>query len=103
MHKRSKLYVFFYFSKFFSELDSSKISSQHANYRGLVGGHNLRDSAGNWVGPGQPDPSPSCFVPNGFGPAKPKIFLGRVVPARSVKIVTQPGPKPRRDFFGLCR
>jgi hypothetical protein len=24
------------------------------------------------IGPGQPDPSQSCFVPNGFRPAKPK-------------------------------
>jgi hypothetical protein len=50
-------------------------------------------SAGNWAGPGQSGPSPSCFVSNGFGQTKPKIFLGRVVPARSVKTVAQPGPK----------
>jgi hypothetical protein len=60
-------------------------------------------SAGNWAGPGQPDSSPSYFVPNEFGPAKPKWFLGRAVPARSIKTVVQPGPKPRRAFFGPCR
>jgi hypothetical protein len=60
-------------------------------------------SAGNWAGPGQPGPSPLCFVLNGFEPAKPKIFLARAVPARSVKTVAQPGPKPRRAFFGHCR
>jgi hypothetical protein len=42
-------------------------------------------SAGNWVGPGQPGPSPSCFVPNGFGPGNPKKLLDRVVRVRSVK------------------
>jgi hypothetical protein len=47
-------------------------------------------SAGNWVGAGQLGPSPSCFVPNGFGSAKPKRFLGRAVPDRSVK--QWPGP-----------
>jgi hypothetical protein len=52
-------------------------------------------SAGNWAGPGQPGPSPSCFVPNGFGPGKPKHFLGRAVPARSVKTFVGPcRPKP---------
>jgi hypothetical protein len=60
-------------------------------------------SAGNWVGPGQPGPSPSCFVPNGFGPGKLKYFLGRAVPARSVKTVAQLSPKPRRAFIGPCR
>jgi shikimate O-hydroxycinnamoyltransferase len=63
----------------------------------------LVTSAGNWAVPGRPGPSPSCFVPNGFGPRKPKQFLGRAVPARSVKTVAQPGPKPRRDFVGPCR
>jgi hypothetical protein len=37
-------------------------------------------SAGNWAGPGQPVPSPSCFMPNGFGPGKAKQFL--VVPCQ---------------------
>jgi hypothetical protein len=60
-------------------------------------------SAGNWVGPGQPSLSPSCFVPNGFGPGKTKQFLGRAVPARSVKTVAQPSPKQRRVFVGSCR
>jgi hypothetical protein len=60
-------------------------------------------SAGNWAGPDQPGPSPSCFVPNGFGPAKPKRFFGRAVPAQSIKTVVQPGPKPRRVFFGPCQ
>jgi hypothetical protein len=60
-------------------------------------------SAGNWAGPDQPGSSPLCFVPNGFGPEKPKQFLGRAVPARSVKTVAQPGPKPRRAFVGPCR
>jgi hypothetical protein len=60
-------------------------------------------SAGNWAEPGQPGPNPSCFVPNGFGPGKPKHFWGRAVPARSVKIVAQSGPKPRRAFVGPCR
>jgi hypothetical protein len=53
--------------------------------------------------PGQPGLSPLCFVSNGFGPTKLKRFLGRVVPARSVKTVVQPGPKPRRAFFRSCR
>jgi hypothetical protein len=60
-------------------------------------------SAENWAVPGRPGPSPSCFVPNGFGLRKPKQFLGRAVPARSVKTVAQPGPKPRRAFVGPCR
>jgi hypothetical protein len=55
------------------------------------------------IGPSQPGPSPSCFGPNEFGPGKPKQFLGRDVPARSVKTVAQPGPKPRRAFVGPCR
>lgn len=42
-------------------------------------------SAGNRAGPGQPVPSPSCFVPNEFGPVKSKKLLDHVVPARSVK------------------
>jgi hypothetical protein len=46
-------------------------------------------SAGNWAGSGQPGPSPLSFVPNGFRLAKPKRFLGRAVPARSVKTVVQ--------------
>jgi hypothetical protein len=60
-------------------------------------------SAGNWAGPGQPGSSPSRFVPNGFGPEKPKHFLGRAVPARSVKTVAQPGLKPRRAYVGPCQ
>jgi hypothetical protein len=52
------------------------------------------------IGPGR---SPSCFVPNGFEPTKPKRFLGRAVPARSIKTVAQPGPQPRRALFGPCR
>jgi hypothetical protein len=60
-------------------------------------------SAGNRAGPGQPSSSPSCFVPNRFGPIKPKRFLSRAVLARSVKTVAQSGPKPRRAFFGPCR
>jgi hypothetical protein len=58
------------------------------------------------IGSGRAGParsSPSCFVPNGFRPGKPKQFLGRAVPTRSVKIVAQPGPKPRRAFVGSCR
>ena len=57
-------------------------------------------SVGNWAGPVQPGPSLSCFVSNGFGLGKPKKVLCRVVPARSVKTVAQPGPKPRRAFIG---
>jgi hypothetical protein len=53
------------------------------------------------IGPGRA--SPSCFVLNGFGPGKPKQFLDRAVPARSVKTVAQPGPKLRRAFVGPCR
>jgi hypothetical protein len=60
-------------------------------------------SAGNWAVSGRPGPSLSYFVPNGFGPRKPKQFLGRAVPVRSVKTVAQLGPKPRRAFVGPCR
>jgi hypothetical protein len=59
-------------------------------------------SAGNWVGLSQPGPNPSCFMTNEFGPGKPKQFLGRAVSARSVKIVVQSDPKPRRAFVGPC-
>ena len=45
---------------------------------------------------------PSCFVSNWFGLEKPKIFLGRVVPARNAKTVTQLVPKPCRAFIGPC-
>jgi hypothetical protein len=60
-------------------------------------------SAENWAKPGQLGPSPSCFVSNGFGPGKPKQFLGRAMPSRSVKTVVRPSPKPRRAFVGPCR
>jgi hypothetical protein len=63
----------------------------------------LASIAGNWAGPGQPGPSPSCFVPNRFGPVKLKKLLGRVVSGRSVKTVVQPDRKPRRAFVGPCR
>jgi hypothetical protein len=53
------------------------------------------------IGPGRA--SPSCFMPNRFGPGKPNKLLGRIVPARSTKTVAQSGPKPRRAFVGPCR
>jgi hypothetical protein len=53
--------------------------------------------------PGQIGPSPSYFVPNGFGLSKTKRFLDRTVLARNVKTVIQSGPKPYRTFFGPCR
>jgi hypothetical protein len=51
-------------------------------------GMNLRNMEGLvlGIGPGQPGPSPSCFVPNWFGPGKFKQFLGRA------------GPSPARIF-----
>jgi hypothetical protein len=51
----------------------------------------------------QPGLSSSYFMPNGFRPGKPKIFLDRTIPAQSVKTVARSGPKPRRVFFGPCR
>jgi hypothetical protein len=56
-------------------------------------------SAVNWAGLGQSSACSSCFVPNEFEQTKLKRFLGRVVPARSVKTVVQSGPKPRRAFL----
>jgi hypothetical protein len=72
------------------------------SYAYIKSGTFITTSAGNWAGPDQPGLSSSCFVPNGFRPVKPKNFLGRAVPARSVKTVVQPGSKSRRAFFGSC-
>jgi hypothetical protein len=65
-------------------------------------------SAGNWARPGRASPTQAhrASCQTGSGQQSPKDFWAvscRAVPARSVKTVAQPGPKPRRAFFGLCR
>jgi hypothetical protein len=52
---------------------------------------------------GQLGPSPLCFMSNGFEPVKSKFFLDRTVPDRTIKIVAQPGSKPRRAFVGSAQ
>jgi hypothetical protein len=69
---QNMIYIYIYI--YTIHVEGDKTCSCHGN------ASSVHNSVGNWVGLGQSGSSPSCFVPNGFGPAKPKDFL--VVPCQ---------------------